>query len=239
MYKVERAIILAAGKGSRMTGLTESTPKPMLRVNGRRMIDTSISALESNGITDITIVVGYHKERFLEVKADFPRVQLVENPCWETEENISSIFRIRDLLENAMIIEGDQYFFSPEPLSPFYEHTEYNVFRTETPTPDWIVDTDESGRITGYHDRGGERGWLCYGVSRWTPEDGRKLKHYIEYEYLEKNNRHIHWDYVPFNLHRDRFDLYIRETLPGQRVELDTAEQIAQVDPDYLKYNPQ
>ena len=235
MYRVERAIIMAAGKGSRMSELTDTTPKPMVRVNGRRMIDTTIEALLSLGITEIYIVVGYLKERFAEVKADYPMVQLVENPCYETEENISSIYRVRDRLENAMIIEGDQYFFSPEPLNPEYEHTEYNCFRVDSPTRDWIVDVDETGRITGYHDRGGEKGWLCYGVSRWTPEDGRKLKQYIELEYEEKQNRHIHWDYVPFDIHKDRFSLYVRETPADQRVELDSVAELARIDPSYKK----
>ena len=224
---------MAAGRGSRMSELTEHTPKPMVRVNGRRMIDTTIEALLSYGITEIHIVVGHLKERFEEVKRDYPTIRLVENPCYETEENISSIYRVRELLENAMIIEGDQYFFSPEPLNPEYEHTEYNVFWTDEPTKDWIVDADGTNRITGYHDRGGEKGWLCYGVRRWTPEEGRKLRQYIELEYEEKQNRHIHWDYVPFNLHRDQFDLYIRETRPDQRVELDSVEEIARIDPSY------
>ena len=42
MYHIERAIIMAAGKGSRMSELTDVTPKPMVRVNGKRMIDTTI-----------------------------------------------------------------------------------------------------------------------------------------------------------------------------------------------------
>ena len=230
MYRVERAIILAAGRGSRMQGLTDETPKPMLKVMGRRMIDTTIEALQTLKVPEIDIVVGYKKERFAEVKANYPGITLIENPNFATEENISSVYRVRDMLENAMIIEGDQYFFSPEPLNPEYEHTEYNCFWTDTPTADWIVDTDETDRITGYHDRGGEKGWLCYGVSRWTPEDGRKLKKYIEYEYEVKKNRHIHWDYVPFNLHRDEFNMYIRRTEAWQRVELDSEEEIAAVE---------
>ena len=230
MYRVERAIILAAGRGSRMQGLTDEMPKPMLKVMGRRMIDTTIEALQALKVPEIDIIVGYKKERFAEVKADYPGVTLIENPDFATEENISSLYRVRDMLENAMIIEGDQYFFSPEPLNPKYAHTEYNCFWTDTPTADWIVDTDETDRITGYHDRGGEKGWLCYGVSRWTPEDGRKLKKYIEYEYEVKQNRHIHWDYVPFNLHRDEFNMYIRRTEAWQRVELDSEEEIAAVE---------
>ena len=236
MYRVERAIIMAAGKGSRMSELTDSTPKPMVRVNGRRIIDTTIESLLALGINEIHIVVGHLRERFAEVRADYPMVHLVENPCYNTEENISSVYRVRDLLENAMIIEGDHYFFTPEPLNPDFEHSGYNVFWTDTPTQDWIVDVDDHDRITGYHDRGAEKGWLCYGVSRWTPEDGRRLKQLLELEYDQKQNRHIHWDYLPFDLYRDQFDMYIRRTLPGQCVELDSVAQIARVDPSYNVY---
>ena len=64
MHKVERAIILAAGIGKRMNPVTLKTPKPLVKVNGVRMIDTIIKALYHNGITEIYIVVGYLKEQF-------------------------------------------------------------------------------------------------------------------------------------------------------------------------------
>ena len=58
MYKVERAIIMAAGLGNRMKPVTLKTPKPLVRVNGVRMIDTVIDGLHKNGITEIYVVVG-------------------------------------------------------------------------------------------------------------------------------------------------------------------------------------
>ena len=45
MHRIERAIIMAAGKGERMHPLTEKTPKPLIRVRGKRMIETVIEAL--------------------------------------------------------------------------------------------------------------------------------------------------------------------------------------------------
>lgn len=58
MYKVERAVIMAAGLGSRMRPVTLDTPKPLVRVNGVRMIDTIIQGLRENGIGEIYVVVG-------------------------------------------------------------------------------------------------------------------------------------------------------------------------------------
>ena len=64
MSKITRAIIMAAGKGTRMHPITETIPKPLIRVHSKRMIDTIIDALHENGIYEIYVVVGYLKEAF-------------------------------------------------------------------------------------------------------------------------------------------------------------------------------
>ena len=66
MNKIKRAIIMAAGFGNRMQPITLNTPKPLIKVNGKRMIDTIVEALYENGIFEIYVVVGYKKEQFYE-----------------------------------------------------------------------------------------------------------------------------------------------------------------------------
>ncbi|MBQ1470787.1 MAG: NTP transferase domain-containing protein, partial [Eubacterium sp.] len=78
-HTVKRAIIMAAGSGNRMHPLTLTTPKPLIRVNGVRMIDSVVDGLRSQGINEIYVVVGYLKEKFQEWAKEQEGVHIVEN----------------------------------------------------------------------------------------------------------------------------------------------------------------
>ena len=103
MNRAERAIIMAAGLGNRMRPVTLTTPKPLVKVHGVRMIDTVIRGLHDNGITEIYIVVGYLKEQFYTLEKEYPGVTIIENPYYDTCNNISSLYVARDHIENAII----------------------------------------------------------------------------------------------------------------------------------------
>ena len=113
MSKITRAIIMAAGKGTRMHPITETIPKPLICVHGKRMIDTIIDALHENGIDEIYVVLGTWKKHFKNLPNEVNGITLIENPYFDTCNNISSLYVAKDYISNAIIIDGDQIITDP------------------------------------------------------------------------------------------------------------------------------
>ena len=112
--KPARAVILAAGLGTRLRPLTAELPKPMVPVCGRPIITTILDGLRLAGIREIYIVCGWHKEKLLPLRESYPEVQFIDNPDYEKANNISSIVCAGEHLQDALIVEGDLYFRNPE-----------------------------------------------------------------------------------------------------------------------------
>lgn len=104
-----RAIILAAGRGSRMGAMTAAQPKCFTLLHGRRLLDWQLIALRSAGITDIAIVRGYCGDRFTEPVTYF------ENPRWAQTNMVQTLAAARDwLIEEECIISYSDIFYSAE-----------------------------------------------------------------------------------------------------------------------------
>ena len=235
MNTVKRAVIMAAGEGRRMLPVTLHTPKPLVRVNGVRMIDSVIKALQQNKIQEIYIVVGYLKEQFAVLEQEYPEITLIENPDYKSCNNISSLYAAREHLEEAMILDGDQLIFEPAVLHREFERSGYNCIWTSEPTKEWLLSL-RNGIVCGCSRNGGREGWQLYSVSRWTKQDGKKLKKYLEQEFVVNGYKQLYWDDVALFCHPEEFQLGITEMKRGDIVEIDDLEELAAIDCNYQKY---
>lgn len=231
-HMVKRAIIMAAGKGQRLQPVTLETPKPLVKIHGTRMIDTIIDALHKNGIHEIYVVVGYLKEKFTCLETQYPDVKLIENPWYDTCNNISSLYAARAHLEDVIILDGDQIVVNSEALSPEFELSGYNAIWTDGETDEWLM-TVENGVVTKCSRTGGKGGWQLFSVSRWNAEDGRKLRHHLEVEFDEKKNRDIYWDDVAMFCHPEEYTLGIRKMNAGDVIEIDNFDELVAMDESY------
>ena len=232
MNKVERAIIMAAGVGERMKPITDKTPKPLIKVNGTRMIDSVIDALHNNGITEIYIVIGHLKDKFDVLNEKYNDLIFIDNPYYKTSNNISSLYMARNHIKNSIILDGDQIIYDESILKPEFDLSGYNAVWTEDETKEWLM-TVENGIVKNCNRTGGNKGWQLYSISRWNSSDGEKLKRYLEIEFEENKNTKIYWDDIPMFCYPQEFELGITKMNKGDVVEIDSVEELVQIDSSY------
>ena len=94
-----KAIILAAGMGTRLGKYTKNVPKGMLIFNGKSLIEQQIDVFNKFGITEIYIITGYKSETI-----QFPNVKYFHNPNYSTTNMIESLMTAKEILSGDVII---------------------------------------------------------------------------------------------------------------------------------------
>lgn len=232
MNTVKRAIIMAAGTGNRMRPVTLTTPKPLVKVNGVRMIDSVIQGLRNNGIYEIYIVVGYLKEQFYSLEKEYDNLHVIDNPYYDKCNNIASLYVAREHLEDVIILDGDQIVYNDEILHKEFELSGYNAVHVDKCQNEWLMQV-EDGIVTSCSRSGGDEGWQLYSISRWNKEDGQKLKAHLEYEFEEKKNHQIYWDDVAMFCHKEDYKLGIYPMKADDIIEIDDYEELVRIDSSY------
>ncbi len=229
-YRARRAVLFASGFGSRMLPITINTPKPLVRVKGRRIIESLLDALAAIDVEEIYIVVGYLADEFELLRKDYPNITLIRNDLYDTTNNISSAVCASEHFSNAYAFESDLMLSKPGLLKKYNYESWYLGVPVES-TEDWCLDT-EDGYVVDLH-KGGRDCHHMYGVSYWTAEAGERLAEDLPREFSRGENRQRFWDDVPCVICRDRYRVRVRECAFGDIDEIDSFAELQQIDPAY------
>jgi len=111
-----KAIILAAGEGSRMGKLTQNIPKPLVTVNGKSIIERQLSILKQNEILDVIIITGPHNEKF-----NFKKIRYIHDENFREHDQLGSLMSAKKEIDSDIIILFADIIFDDTILSKILE----------------------------------------------------------------------------------------------------------------------
>ncbi len=230
MKNKEIAILMAAGMGTRMRPLTDTIPKPLVKVKGKPMIETVIDALNMRGVSHMYVVTGYLGEQFDYLKEKYENITLVENKEYKTVNNISSVHAVTKEMRdcNCFICEADLYIPSPDVIKAEHEKSCYYGKMVKGHSDDWLFIQDKSGRIVRVI-KGGDDCFNMCGISYFLKEDARVIADAIDERYKHPGYEELFWDEVVDTV-IDRIDLRVYPVENDRIIEIDTMEELKIVD---------
>lgn len=230
-YKVDNAIIMAAGLSSRFAPLSYEKPKALIMVKGEVLIERQIKQLQEVGIKEIILVVGYRKEQFYYLKEKFG-VKIVENTEYAVRNNNSSIYAVREYLKNSYICSADNY-FSVNPFESEVDESYYSAIYAEGETKEWCMEYDEDGWITDVV-IGGNNKWFMLGHVFWSEEFSRRFVSVLDNVYQKSETVDKLWESI-YVEHIDELKMKIRKYSADVIYEFDSLDELREFDLTYVE----
>ena len=218
-----RAILLAAGMGTRLRPLTLTTPKSLVEVNGKPMLERQIEFLREIDIDEIIVVTGYLNEKFNYLREKYG-VKLIHNDKFNIYNNIYTMYLVREYLGDSYVIDADVYLHRNFLERDIQKSTYFSGYKTGFKN-EWKLDCDENDKVSNIIVADGE-GYILSGISYWSKNDAIIITNELE-KYIENGKfKDLYWDdVVKDNL--SKLDVYIRKINSEDSFEIDSLEDLS------------
>lgn len=231
-YKVDNAIIMAAGFGLRSLPLSRVIPKGLYRVCGEVLIERQIRQLQDAGIKEIVIVVGFLKEKFDYLAEKYGAI-IINNDDYYRYNNISSLYAAKHFLKNSFICCSDNY-FNKNVFEEYVYDSYYSCKYTEGYADEHCVTKVNGDYIEEIH-KGGSHAWYTIGEAYFSKQFSRTFLGYLELEYESQDTRKLIWD--DFHIkHIDALPLRLVKYSDEIVQEFDTIEDVVAFDPSFVDF---
>lgn len=232
-YKVDNAIIMAAGFSARCMPLSNELPKGLFRVKGEVLIEREIRQLREAGIEHIIVVTGYKHEKFAYLKDKYG-VILVHNEDYDKYNNIGSLYVVREMMRNSYILCCDNYYknneFHKYVYEPYYSCTYSDGFVDE-----FCVTEYDDNEIIRNIIRGGKKSWFTIGDCYFSRKISDIFVERMVEEWEVPETRNLLMDEFHIR-HIDELPLKMKKHEEGEILEFDTLEEFRAFDHDFTKF---
>lgn len=230
--KIENAIILAAGRGSRMGKLTNDRPKCMMKINNKTIIQRTIDVLKYKNINNIVVITGYKSDILREHLNNIDKgIKIIENSIWKTSNSITSMECALSYLKDSVVIDSDIYINNPDCIRNEVEYSGYSAVRVIRPS-EWQLLANEDSFIEKTEKSGQySNGLPIIDISYWLEEDSDVVRNHImkTIQNVATEDRNKFWDEIPLIdfLHELKLKRY--DINDADAMEFDTPEELERV----------
>ena len=167
-YKVDNAILMAAGMSTRFVPLSLEQPKGLLNVKGEILIERQIEQLQAAGIKHIVLVLGYKKEAFFYLEDKYDGIKIIINPEYNTKNNTNTLYLAQQYIGNSYICSSDDY-FEENPFEEYVYDSYYAAVHVDEKTDEWYMVPDRKMNISKVN-RFGDDGYIMLGHAYFSRE---------------------------------------------------------------------
>lgn len=221
-----RAILLAAGMGTRLRPLTLETPKSLVKVNNQPMLERQIEFLKEKGIDDIIVVTGYLSEKFEYLKDKYG-VKLIHNNKFDIYNNIYTMYLVRNYLGDSYVIDADVYLHRNFLCEDIDKSTYFSGYKKDFKN-EWALVYDKFNKVTDIIVKNGD-GDILSGISYWSKKDAEIIVSELEKSIENDDFVDKYWDDVVKN-NLSKLDIYVNKIRSDDSFEIDSIQDLKKVE---------
>lgn len=230
-YRVDNAVLMAAGLSSRFVPLCLEKPKGLLTVRGEVLVERQIRQLQQAGIHDILLVLGYRKEDFFYLQDKFEGLKIVVNPEYNSKNNTHTLYLVKEALGNTYICSSDDY-FTENPFDKYVYQSYYAAVHVEEKTAEWYMIPDAEGNIAEVR-MNCDRGDIMLGHAYWNRGFSAAMRERLVESHESGNYEKHLWEQIVKEHAAELPPMAIRRYPSDMIFEFDTLDELRAFDARY------